>query len=185
MKEPKCSYCGGAHYKINCFQAPRKLIKISSTPLKRTPIKRSATKTAVYPSKPKPRRTTPVSRRKQLIKELDTVFSRYIRRKASNNGVAMCVTCAKFDSWKLMDCGHFIVRGKIGTRFDEKNCHVQCRDCNRMKQGNMKRYERYMKAKYGQKVIDELKLKAKTPIKTYEIEAMVKYYKEKLLTLPE
>lgn len=184
MKEPKCSFCGKTgHYKINCFEAPRKPIKSNVKQLKKTPLKRPATKTSVYPSKPKPSLRTPVSQRKQYIKELDSIFSKYIRLKASKNGVAMCVTCAKFDSWKFMDCGHFIVRGKIGTRFDERNCHVQCRDCNRLKQGNMKRYEQYMKAKYGPKILDELKVKSKTSLKTYEIEAMIKYYKEKLLTL--
>lgn len=184
MKEPKCSFCKElGHYRINCFKAPRAPIKSVVKPLKRTPIKRSATKTAIYPSKPKTLNTKPVSRRKQLIKELDTIFSRYIRIKESNNGIARCVTCGVRDSWKLMDNGHYLVRGKIGTRYDERNCHVQCRKCNRLEQGKVGQYTLFMRARYGQAVIDELKAKSRQPIKTYELEAMIKYYKEKLLTL--
>ena len=186
MKEPKCSFCKETgHYKINCLRAPRTPIKSSQKPLKRTPIKRSATKTAIYPSKPKPRSTKPVARRKILIQDLDTVFSKYIRMKAATDGVARCVTCGIRDSWKLMDNGHYLVRGKLGTRYDERNCHVQCRKCNRLGQGMMKQYTLFMRARYGQSVIDELKAKARDPIKTYELEAMIKYYKEKLLTLAQ
>ena len=130
MKEPKCSYCKKTgHYKINCFEAPRSPIKSNIKELKRTPLKRSATKTAIYASKPAKSPTKPVSRRKQLIKELDDMFSKYIRISASIDGVARCVTCGIRDSWKMMDNGHYIVRGKIGTRFDERNCNVQCKKC--------------------------------------------------------
>lgn len=184
MKEPKCSFCKElGHYRINCFQAPRTAIKPSSKPLKKTPLRRPATKTAIYPSMLKKLNTRPVSRRKQLIKDLDTVFSQYIRRTNSINGVARCVTCGKYDSWKSMDCGHFIVRIKIGTRFDERNCNVQCRVCNRQLQGNMKSYTLYMKAKYGIGIVDELKAKSSESLRTYEIEAMLKHYKEKLLKI--
>jgi len=184
MKEPKCSFCKEVgHYRINCFKAPRAPIKSALKPLKRTPIKRSATKTAIYPSKPKPLNTKPVARRKQLIQELDTIFSRYIRMKESIDGVARCVTCGTRDSWKMMDNGHYIVRGKIGTRFDERNCHVQCRRCNRLEQGKTRQYTLFMRARYGQAVIDELKVKSKQGIKTFELEAMIKYYKEKVLIL--
>lgn len=186
MKEPKCSFCREyGHYKINCFKAPRAPIKSAFKPLKRTPIKRSATKTAIYPSKPKRLNTKPVARRKQLVQELDTIFSRYIRIKESNDGVARCVTCGVRDSWKLMDNGHYIVRGKLGTRYDERNCHVQCRKCNRLGQGNMKQYTLFMRARYGQAIIDELKIKSRESIKTYELEGMIKYYKEKLLILSQ
>ena len=176
MKEPKCSYCGGAHYKINCFQAPRKPIKISSTPLKRTPIKRSATKTAVYPSKPKPRRTTPVSQRKQYIKELDSIFSKYIRLKESKDGVCTCITCGKRDSWKNMHACHYIGRRYIGTRFDERNVHAGCHECNVIKNGNLEAYKIRLMRKYGRSIISELDNQKTNRIPTYQLEDMLKYY---------
>lgn len=179
-----CKWCNGTnHFSIQCFKAPRTPIKSSQKPLRRTPIKRSATKTAIYPSKPKRLNTKPVARRKQLVQELDTIFSRYIRMKESIDGVARCVTCGTRDSWKMMDNGHYIVRGKMGTRFDERNCHVQCRKCNRLEQGKTKQYTLFMRARYGQAVIDELKIKSRQPVKTFELEGMIKYYKEKLLIL--
>lgn len=182
MKEPKCSFCGEpGHYKINCFKAPRAPIKSAVKELKRSPIKRSATKSSIYTSKPKPRLKTSLNRRKELVKELDRVFSLYIRMKAAINGVARCVTCGDKDSWKLMDCGHFIVRGKVGTRWDEQNCHVQCRRCNRVNQGNIKRYKLFLQARYGREIIDILKKRSKNRVETYEIEAMIKIYKKKVL----
>lgn len=184
MKEPKCSFCKEVgHYKINCFNAPRTQIKSNPKELKRTPLRRTATKMSIYPSKPAKPLRKPLNRRKQLIKELDGIFSKYIRMSSSVDGVARCVTCGIKDSWKLMDNGHFLSRGKIGVRFDERNCHVQCRKCNRIDKGNIKQYTTFMQIRYGTKIIEELRAKATQKIPTYELEAMVIYYKEKVLNL--
>lgn len=182
MKEPKCKICGGPHYKTFCYMAPKKAIKSS-------PIKRSKpVYTTIKPKsiselyKAQTALKTPVSQRKILIKKLDTLFSKYIRLRYAVDGKVQCVTCGRKEHWKNVDCGHFIPRGRIGTRFDERNCHVQCKDCNQAKSGNMERYHHYMKVWFGQDVIDELLLQSRKPLKTYEIQEMITVYREKLLT---
>ena len=49
----------------------------------------------------------------------------------------------------------------------------------------MAQYKIYMRIKYGEKVFDELLIKSKTPIRTYELEGMIQYYKDRLLTFKQ
>ena len=60
-----------------------------------------------------------------------------------------------------MQGGHFIPRGsrgQSGVYFDERNVHAQCGTCNGHKQGNALSYLDYMIAKYGQPVVDQLRV---------------------------
>lgn len=73
-----------------------------------------------------------------LVNDLDIIFGRYIRLKdADLYGVAQCYTCPEKQNWKLMDCGHFMPRGNMYTRFSEDNCRPQCKTCNQHKRGNL------------------------------------------------
>ena len=73
-----------------------------------------------------------------LVDDLDIIFSRYIRLKeADQNGIAFCYTCADRYHWKVLQCGHFIPRAHMYTRFSEDNCHQQCGHCNGAKRGNL------------------------------------------------
>ncbi len=73
-----------------------------------------------------------------LITDLDIIYSRYIRlREADLYGNVKCFTCDKVDNWKRMDCGHFIGRGHMFLRFDERNTKIQCPYCNRHSSGNL------------------------------------------------
>lgn len=75
--------------------------------------------------------------RKKLITILDRWFSKFIRlRDADRNGICRCITCGTPHHWKDIDCGHFVSREKSVTRYDERNCHAQCKVCNRFKSGN-------------------------------------------------
>lgn len=72
-----------------------------------------------------------------LIKKLDRVFSIYIRlRYAKSNGEVKCFTCDKKMQWRSSQCGHFMSRRYMSTRFHEHNCMVQCYACNIMMAGN-------------------------------------------------
>lgn len=66
----------------------------------------------------------------KLKKELDSLFSKYIRTKYSKNDMVSCYTCGVTKSINEMQCGHFISRLYLATRFDEDNCRPQCVGCN-------------------------------------------------------
>ena len=73
-----------------------------------------------------------------------------------------CCSCAKIGSWYYtMQGGHFIPRGsrgQSGVYFDERNVHAQCKNCNAYQQGNALPYLDYMIARYGQPVVDQLRV---------------------------
>lgn len=74
-----------------------------------------------------------------LIEDLDTVFSRYIRIKyADNDGLVSCFTCNdKPIHFTRMQCGHYIPRTHLATRWLEENCRPQNEHCNCMLSGNL------------------------------------------------
>ena len=116
--------------------------------------------------------------RKNLIKELDTVFSQYIRLRYAKNEIAECVTCGKKDHWKKLQNGHFMSRANYSTRWDEDNCQVQCMGCNVFKSGEQYKYSLYL----GNKLAEELYLKSKQIIKFADVELidMIDYYKQQV-----
>lgn len=78
-------------------------------------------------------RTQPKSTLSKLIHELDGLVSEVVRRScADEKGECECISCGQRLPWKLMDCCHFIDRGKMATRFNLLNLAPGCRVCNRM-----------------------------------------------------
>lgn len=121
--------------------------------------------------------------RKTIVNKLDKVFSEYIRRRYTKNGIAECVTCGKKDHWKNLQAGHFMSRKHYSTRWDEENVEVQCMACNVYRYG-----EQYLFAKHlGQEKADELLAKSRTMVKLkdWELEEMIEKYKKKLLELEQ
>lgn len=116
---------------------------------------------------------------------LDRIFSKFIRLRDSQNGYVKCISCGKIQAAEETDCGHFVNRKHMGTRFDEKNCNAQCRACNRFDEGNAAGYAKGLIEKYGAGVIDELLLKKQIGRKwsQFEIDELVKYYKAKIKQL--
>ena len=113
---------------------------------------------------------------KKLIKELDRVFSIYIRKRDHH----ICFTCGKKLTEKTSQCGHYVSRRYGNLRFCEKNCHAQCSGCNIFKHGNMDSYALRLINKYGKNILEELnreKLKTKKFTVT-ELENLIKHYKE-------
>ena len=77
----------------------------------------------------------------QLKKKLDTVFSIYVRSTAADQyGHAQCYTCGVRKPWKELQCGHFIRRSRLFTRWEPKNCRVQCARCNVFMSGNYEEF---------------------------------------------
>jgi hypothetical protein len=120
------------------------------------------------------------------INKLDRVFSEFIRlRDASANGYVRCISCGKIGHWKDVDCGHYVNRKHLSTRWHEKNCNAQCRACNRFDEGNMLGYTKGLVKKYGPSVLDELDmLKHQTSkLSDFEGKLLIKHYQDKLKEL--
>ena len=116
----------------------------------------------------------------KLKKELDKVFSLFIRlRNATEYGLSQCFTCGKVDHYKKLQCGHFQSRKHISTRFDEKNCQVQCVACNMFRFGEQYRFGLNLDSKYGEGTAEELEVVSRFTIKMSrsDYEEKISYYK--------
>lgn len=121
--------------------------------------------------------------RQKLIAKLDTVFSEWVRlRDSDKNGICKCITCGDFKHWRDIDCGHFITRDNMGTRWEEENCHAQCAHCNRFKSGKQFEHGLAVDKVHGPGTTSKLLVKSKGVCnwQDFEIEAMYKYYKSKV-----
>jgi hypothetical protein len=116
-------------------------------------------------------------------KKLWKVFSEYIRRRDSNKeGFGKCFTCNRIIHWKKGDAGHGIGRQHKGTKYNEKNNHLQCKPCNGFEGGKREIYKEQMNKRYGEGTWELMELSAKKPAKwgQFEIDQLEKYYKQKL-----
>ena len=110
--------------------------------MKRTPLARKTTlatkKRATGQISGNKRKSKPKSKTQaQLKRDLDNVFSKYIRQKYADKhtGLVKCFTCSTVKHWKEMQNGHWIARNYLATRFHENNCRVQCSGCNMFQKG--------------------------------------------------
>ena len=117
-------------------------------------------------------------KRSTLVKNLDAIFSQYIRRKDAIDEIATCVTCGKKDHWKKLQNGHFMSRRHYSTRWDENNVGVQCYGCNITSQGQQFLFAKYL----GLELAEEMVLKSKQTVKLTDndLQDMIQYYKDKL-----
>lgn len=116
------------------------------------------------------------------VKKLDTIFSIYLRKSYANDfGMSSCYTCNKQFHYKDLQCGHYIPRGNMNTRWDESNCRPQCMQCNVFKKGNYTEYSYRLLKECGEGELERLNT-LKNTIKqwtTVELKEMIRKYKEK------
>ena len=117
----------------------------------------------------------------KLKKELDKWFSLYIRlRESTPEGIVSCCTCGKLGHYKVgMQNGHFQSRRHHSTRWNEKNCSVQCIACNCFSQGEQYKMSIYIDNKYGKGTAESLEMEARKIVKMSRIdyEEKITYYK--------
>ena len=119
----------------------------------------------------------------KLKKKLDKVFSEYIRRKYSNsNGQVECYTCGSVKDWKEMQCGHFVSRVYLGTRFEEDNVRVQCVGCNIFGRGKTAIFASNLETERGG-IVTLLYRQAQKITKDYPYQEKIEYYQNLIKTL--
>lgn len=127
-----------------------------------------------------------VKKKPNLKVKLDKEFSLFIRlRDAMPNGFFRCISCGQIKPFEQADCGHYFSRTHTAARFDEDNCHAECRFCNRFKSDHLEGYRENLIRKIGQQRFDLLKWRSGTSKKFTEIEykQLIKYYKALIVKL--
>ena len=82
----------------------------------------------------------------------DVWFSRFIRQRDHGQ----CYTCSNKNDPKKMQCGHFVPRQYISTRYSEINNHCQCYACNMLYNGQPDVYAIHLKKDYGSDIVENL-----------------------------
>ena len=121
-----------------------------------------------------------------LMNKLDAVFSEFIRlRDSRDDGTFVCISCGRILPYEQADCGHYINRKHMSTRFSEKNCNAQCRSCNRFDEGNIQGYRRGLVAKYGEPAVLMLEASKNriNKIAEFEYRAMIDHYRKEVKRL--
>lgn len=121
-----------------------------------------------------------IKKKPDLKAKLDKEFSLFIRlRDCMPNGYFRCISCGEIKPFDQADCGHYINRQHMSTRFDEMNSNAQCRKCNRFMEGNIQGYRNGLIAKYGEQnvLILETKKSKMRKYSDFEYEQLIKYYK--------
>jgi len=120
---------------------------------------------------------------KVLLKDLDSVYSKWLRQSAADeNGYVKCYTCKAIKHFKEMQCSHYHSRRILSTRFYEKNTKPACVKCNIFKEGNKPAYALALIKEYGKGILEELDSLSKISVKynRNKLSNMIFYYKEKL-----
>lgn len=124
----------------------------------------------------------------RLTKDLDAVFSRFVRLSNANvDGNVQCFTCPHFAHYKKIHAGHYISRYYKLTRWEEKNVKPQCFMCNIYRKGNAVIFRRNLVKEYGEETI--LAMEATTDILVRGglegdfLREKIAYYQALLITL--
>lgn len=136
--------------------------------------------------KKKDSNTTKDKRKPDLVKKLDKVFSQYIRlRDVMPSGFFKCISCGKIKPFAEADCGHYHSRTHMATRFEEDNCHCECRFCNRMSADHLIGYRENLITKIGFSRVERLNVLAHSQKHWLdcELEEKIAYYKAEVKRL--
>lgn len=112
-------------------------------------------------------------------------FSIFIRTRDAVNfsggETVKCCTCSHTGHWKDFDCGHFISRRHLATKFHERNNHAQCKGCNGFGSGKQFEYSLFIEKTYGKGQSELLLAMSRNTVKygQFEIDIMEKEYKRK------
>lgn len=133
-----------------------------------------------------PKRQSKSTERQKLVHKLDDEFSTYIRlRDADSEGIVTCITCGDKHHWTESQCGHYILRGNMSTRWELKNCHAQCGLCNSTQDGKAEVHGEAIDNKYGAGTADRLYLMGKMEkhFAEHELQGMIEELRKEIKAL--
>lgn len=116
----------------------------------------------------------------ELIKRLDEVYSKWLRKERSIDGeIGQCYTCKTFDLIKNLQCGHYISRKHFSLRWVPENTFIQCYSCNCLMSGNYRVFTDNLIKDFGQEYVDNLEHRKNNKVKydRFFYEQMILSYK--------
>lgn len=122
--------------------------------------------------------------RKAAVAKADKYFSLLVRLEAADkNGYCKCVSCGKRLPLKEIQCGHYHLRKNYSTRWDFRNAHPQCPECNG--HDELYEYSKYMFEHYTVKELDKLNRLAHTIVifHTNDLDAMSQQFLDEIKKL--
>lgn len=157
-----------------------------SKPLKRTPIKRTPWDKAKKEQEKKKAKAG--LSKPALIKRLDKIFSEFIRLRDTqpwNFQYGRCISCGRILPWAKLQCGHYHSRVHMNTRFDEKNCNIECVSCNIFSADHLIGYRKNLIKKIGEKEVDMLDVRAHQSknYSLFELQILIDYYTKEVKKL--
>jgi hypothetical protein len=123
----------------------------------------------------------------ELKKELDAIFSQFIRLRGSTDGYNSCYTCGKVLPITKLQCGHYESRRHLSLRWNEINCNPQCIACNVLMHGNYPKYSLKLCEEHGINILTQFDEVKNIPTKygKFELKTLITSYKEKVNQLKE
>ena len=121
-----------------------------------------------------------------LIKELDTVFSLYVKlRDCDSSGIVTCFVTGERIWYLDCDAAHFIPRAQMGTRWDEMNVHATSVDTNRFDDNHFTDYWNALNKAYTWGQIKALQQRGRSLLKATrpELQDLIDLYKTKVAEL--
>ena len=103
------------------------------------------------------------SHTKSSAKKLaDKWMSIYVRlRDSDKKGIVKCITSRTKLPWREMQCGHFMSRTHLSTRWNEQNTSGQCAGCNVFRAGRQYEHGKAIDKKYGAGTAERLTRESK------------------------
>lgn len=119
-------------------------------------------------SRLRPRPYHSVTTRAGLIQLADILMSKYVRWRDGQ-----CVCCGSTEN---LQAGHFYSRRYLAIRWDDRNVHAQCANCNLTHTYNIWPYLNFLHDKYGEDAlqeIHELRMNAKIKVTDAQIQERI------------
>lgn len=101
------------------------------------------------------------------------------------SGFFKCISCGKIKPFAEADCGHYHSRTHMATRFEEDNCHCECKGCNRFSADHLIGYRENLITKIGFSRVERLNVLAHSQKHWLdcELEEKIAYYKAEVKRL--
>lgn len=138
-------------------------------------------------AKPKKKASDGMTKAKARAKA-DKQFSLFIRlRDSDENGIATCITSGRRAHWSTMDCGHYVSRAKMATRYDERNCNAQSKMANRFQGGHFVEHGNAIDRKHGAGTAETLREKGlmRCTMTVSDLLAKAKFYADRVAAFRE